>query len=153
MEVFLYGDENLVWIYRLDEIVGYLASDGLIHDVFFLALGNHYHGRLGMTLFDDSEGLEAGEAGHILVEYDEVEWLGVGHVESVAAVVGCDYIITLVAQKHQVGFEEVDLIVGPKYPLFVHTAKLVFSSLNSNSGASGPRLKIRSRMLSFDKKP
>ena len=34
--------------------------------------GNHHHGQLGPALFDAAQGIDAGEAGHLLVEEDEV---------------------------------------------------------------------------------
>ena len=59
-------------------------------------------------------GLETREAGHVLVENDEVEWLCRSHLERVTAVIGRGDVITLVFQEHQVGFEQIDLIVGPE---------------------------------------
>ena len=44
VDVLLECQQNLIGIHGLDQIVGYLLSDGLVHDVFFLALGHHHHG-------------------------------------------------------------------------------------------------------------
>jgi hypothetical protein len=70
-----------------------------------------------LALLDQSKSLEAGESGHILVKDNEIEVLTVSEGESIAAVVGSDKFIALVAQEHQVGLQQVDLIVGPKYSI------------------------------------
>ena len=44
MDVLFQRQEYLVGIDGLDQIVGNLLSDGLFHDVFFLALGHHHYG-------------------------------------------------------------------------------------------------------------
>ncbi len=44
VDVLLQCQQNLVGVHGLDQIVGNLLSDGLIHDVLFLALGHHHHG-------------------------------------------------------------------------------------------------------------
>ncbi len=41
--VLLDRKEYLVGVDGLDEIVGYLAAEGLVHNVFLFALGNHYY--------------------------------------------------------------------------------------------------------------
>lgn len=58
VEIFLYGEENLIGIDRLDEVIGYFVSDGLVHDVFFFALGDHDDGNLGIFHLDLAEGIE-----------------------------------------------------------------------------------------------
>ena len=99
VQVLLDGYEYLVGVDGLDEIVGYLAADSLVHYVLLLAFGNHYHGSLRLPLLYQRECLQAGKARHVLVEYYEVERLGHGHVESVAAVVGRYHIVAAVAEK------------------------------------------------------
>ena len=71
----LQGDENLVGVDGLYQIVGYLVADGLVHDVLLLAFGNHDYRDVGRRLFDAREGFEAGESGHVLVEDYKVEVL------------------------------------------------------------------------------
>ena len=40
----------------LDEIVGYFLSDGLLHDLLFLGLGDHHHGQGRVHAFDLLQG-------------------------------------------------------------------------------------------------
>ena len=44
MDILLQGQQDLIGVDGLDEVVGNLLSDGLVHDVLFLALGDHNDG-------------------------------------------------------------------------------------------------------------
>ncbi len=57
-----------------EEIVGVLV--GVLHEILLFVFGDHDHGDGGCYLLKELEGLEAGLAGHILVEQDEVEGVG-----------------------------------------------------------------------------
>ena len=113
MQVLLYGYKYLIRIDRLYEIVGNLAAHCLIHDILFLTFSDHYHRDVRKTLLYHRQSLETGESRHILIENNEVEWLGKGHVESVAAIIGRGHIVALVSQKEQMRFQQVDFIIGP----------------------------------------
>ncbi len=115
MEYFFNGQEYLVGVYRLYEIICDLAADSLIHDVLLFALGDHYHRQMGLSLLDERQSLKSGVARHVLIKNHQIEVLAVSQRKRVAAIIGRDKFIPLVAKKHQVGFQKVDLIVGPKY--------------------------------------
>ena len=68
-------------------------------------------------LLDHGQSLQAREAGHVLVEDDEVEGRGQGHLEGVAPVVGRDHVVSLVLQEQEMRLEKVNLVVGPEYVL------------------------------------
>ena len=68
VDVLLERQQYLVGVDGLDKVVGNLLSDGLFHDVLFLALGNHDHGQRGMQLLDALESLQTAKARHLLVK-------------------------------------------------------------------------------------
>ncbi len=115
--MFLDGYENLVGIDGLDEVVGDLAAYSLVHDVFFLALGNHYHGCLRVLLLEELKRFQSRESRHVLVEDNEVERSGGCHVEGVAPVVCGSNVVSSVPQEQKVRFEKVDFVVCPEYAL------------------------------------
>ena len=73
MDVLLECQQDLVGVDRLDEVVGYLLSDGLVHDVFLLALGHHDHRGLWRYLLDALQGFQSAQSRHHLVEQHQVE--------------------------------------------------------------------------------
>ena len=52
VEVLLEGEENLVGIDGLDEVVGYLGTDGLIHYILLFTFGHHDDGDGGVDFLD-----------------------------------------------------------------------------------------------------
>ena len=113
VQIFLYRQQYLVGIHRLDQVIGDVVAHGLIHDVFLLALGDHYHGSLRRYLLDPLQSFEAGKAGHILVENHEVEVARGHQFERVAPVVDRHGVIPLCAEEKYVGLQEVYLVIGP----------------------------------------
>ena len=110
----------MVGVDGFDEVVGDFGADGLVHDVLFFGLGDHDDGDVGLLLLDAGECFEAGEAGHVLVEDDEVEVVCGDEVEGVAAVVGGEDVVSFFAEEEEVGFEEVDFVVGPEDAVCVY---------------------------------
>ena len=93
VEIFLYGEENLIGIDRLDEVIGYFVSDGLVHDVFFFALGDHDDGNLGIFHLDLAEGIEPAQSRHVFVEDNEVEGLMSSFFKRISSIrYSCDFI-------------------------------------------------------------
>ena len=123
VEVFLYRQQYLVWIYGFYEVVGNLAAYGLVHDVFLLALGNHDYRHIGLQQLDLLQGFKTAYARHVLIEDYEVEVLRLYHVESVAAVGHGLNLISLVFQKQNVRLQQVDFIVSPKNVFFTHNCQ------------------------------
>ncbi len=120
VDVFLYGKEHLVGVDRFDEVVGDLGADRLVHDVLLLAFGDHDDGGGGTQLLDRRQGFEPRHARHHLVEYDEVVDGGAHHLDRIGTVVACVYLVSLPSQEKNVRLEQIDLVVYPQYPGFVH---------------------------------
>ena len=64
---------------------------------------------------DSLEGFKAGQAWHVLVEYDKVEVLLRGKFKCVGTAACGHDVVAFAFEKEDVGFQEVDLIVGPEY--------------------------------------
>ena len=73
--VSLQCSQYLYGVDRLYQIVGNLRSDGLLHDVLLLALGDHHDGCGRRDFLYLLQRLQACESRHHLVEQDEVECL------------------------------------------------------------------------------
>ena len=113
MDVLLERQENLVGVDGLDEIVGYLGADGLVHDVFFLALGTHYHRCGRLYVLDLLQCLQTAESWHHLVKQDEVEGLLAALLDGVGSVAYCDNLVTFFLEEDDVGLEKFHLIIYP----------------------------------------
>ena len=126
VQVFLDGKQNLHRVHRLNQIVGNLAADSLIHDVFLLAFRNHNHGHIGLRNLDLLQRLQSADARHILIENDEVEILLRYGVECVATVGHCGHFVAFVLQKQNMRFQEIDFVVGPENLFLVHISVFIF---------------------------
>ena len=125
MQVLLDGQQDLHRVDRLDEVVGDLAADGLVHDVLFLALGNHDDGHIGLHDFDALQGHKAADTRHVLVEDDEVEDLAAQGIEGVTSVGDRFHLVALVLEEQDVGLQQVDFVVGPQNSFFTHAFSIV----------------------------
>ena len=68
VNVFLQREQYLVGVYRLDQVVGNLLSDGLVHDVLLLTLGDHHHGRGRRYFLDALQRFQSAQTRHLLIE-------------------------------------------------------------------------------------
>ncbi len=113
MQCFFQRQQYLVGVYRLYQVIGYLASYGLIHDVLLLALGNHDDGGERRCLLYHGERFKSRQSGHVLVEYYQIVTAFGNEVESVATVVGGRDIISFSVKEEDMGLQQVYFIVGP----------------------------------------
>ena len=114
VDVLLQGQEYLRGVDGLDEVVGNLGADGLVHDVFLLALRDHDNGYGGQHLLDAGQGLEAADARHVLVEQDEVVGLLGTAFEGVETVGHGVNRVTFLFEEEDMGLQELYLVVNPK---------------------------------------
>ena len=94
MNVLLECEKYLVGIHRLDEIIGNLRTNSLVHDVFFFALCHHNNGRRWRNLFDFLQRLKSRKTWHHLIEEHKVECLLFAQFNSVRSVRYGDNLIT-----------------------------------------------------------
>ena len=126
VDVLLDRQEQLVGIDRLDQVVGDLAADRLVHDALLLALRHHDNGRIGRDLLDGRQCLEPREARHVLVEENNVERLLATAVDRVLPADDGRHLVTLLPQKQHVRLQQLNLVVRPKYTVFLHLLLLIF---------------------------
>ena len=120
VEVLFDGEEELVGVDGLDEVVGYLRADGLVHDVLFLALRHHDDGRGGLYVFDLPKCLQSRQSGHHLVEQNQVECLATAGFDGVDTIADRHDFVAFHLQKTDVAFQEFYLVVGPSNQSVVH---------------------------------
>ena len=112
----LAGEEHLRRIDGLDEVVGDVAPDRLVHEALLLALGDEDHGHPEITRLDLIERGEATEARHHLVEEHEIETRRTERFERILAVRDRHDLEPLLLEEADVGREEFDFVVGPQHP-------------------------------------
>ena len=114
VHVFLQAKQYLRGIDRLDEVVGYLLSDGLFHHALLLRFGDHHHRQRRMFVFDDLQGLQAAQTRHLLVQKHDVQRLVVGNIYCVLAVVRGQHFVAFLVQIDNIRLQQVNLVISPK---------------------------------------
>ena len=114
MDVFFQCQEDLGGVDGFDEVVGDFRADGLVHDVFLFAFGDHDHGRGGAGFLDAREGFQPAQAGHVLVEQDKVVGRGGAPVQRVLPVRGGFHLVAFLFEEQDVCFQQFYLVVNPK---------------------------------------
>ena len=73
MNTFLERQQDLFRMNRFDEVIGNLRTDGLIHDILFLALRHHDDRSSRLNGFNLFQGFQSGQSGHVFVEQYQIE--------------------------------------------------------------------------------
>ena len=105
MNIFFQRQQNLAWIHRFGQVIGYFIADGHIHDVLFFAFGNHHHRYIWVQDFNLSQGFEATQAGHIFIQKDDIKTFILAYLNGVFSVGDGHHFISFFFQKEQVGFQ------------------------------------------------
>ena len=113
VDVLLNREKHLIGIDGLDEVVGNLRSDRLIHNILLLALGDHNDGRGGANLLDSGQGFESRNAGHHLVENYQIVALCRSHLDCVVSIVAGIDLIAFGFEEENVRFQQFDLVINP----------------------------------------
>ena len=114
VDVLLQRQQYLIGVDRLDQVVGNLLSDGLIHDVLLLTLRHHHHRQLRSQFLDALQGFQSREAGHHLVEQHQVETTLAAFLDGVGSVRYRHHLVAFFLQEEQVGLQQLHLVVSPK---------------------------------------
>ena len=101
MDVLLQCQQDLVGIDGLDQVVGNLLADGLLHDILFLALGHHDDRQRGLQFLDLLQGLQSAESGHLLIEEHHVETPFATLVHGIRAVGHRHHLVAFLLQEQQ----------------------------------------------------
>ena len=123
VDVLLQRQQYLVGVDGLNQVVGYLRADGLLHDVLLLALGDHHygHGRRHAALLDARQRLQAAQARHVLVKQHQVEGLLAAEVDGVGSVGSLHHLVAFLLQKQDVGAQQLNLVVNPQQSSIAHS--------------------------------
>ena len=113
MYILFQREEYLMRIDWLDEIIGYLGSNRLVHDILLLALCHHHHGRGGRNLLDTLQGFQSCESRHHLIEQDKVERTLPTLFYRIGSVAHRHHLITFLFQEDDVRAQQFYLIVHP----------------------------------------
>ncbi len=113
MKIFLDREQNLIRVDGFYEIIGDLLSHSLIHDILLLVLGDHDHWNVRHLELDPAECLQPRQAGHILVQKNQIRPGCPRHPHSVMSVIDSENFITFPFKKKNVRFQQINLIVHP----------------------------------------
>ena len=149
VDVLLQREQNLVGVDGLDEVVGDFRADGLVHDVLLLALGDHDDGCAGRDLLDEVQRLQPAEAGHVLVEQDEVVGGLAATVDGIAAVRDGVNGVVLAFEEKDVRAQELYFVVYPEKGSVFHCSS---SSKSSSSNVDGWSSSGRGRVVKCSSK-
>ena len=100
MDILFQRNENLIGVYRLDEIVGNLTPDSLVHDVFFLAFRNHHNRCCRLNVLYSLQSFKTGQARHHLIEQDKIESFLTTKLNSIYAIATHNNFPLLIVKNH-----------------------------------------------------
>ena len=125
VQVLLQGKQNLCGVDGLYQVIGNLGPDGLLHDILLLALGDHDYGHTGGLLLDAVQCLQSVQAGHVLIQQNEVEGLFCATVQGIIAVGHGFYDIPFFLQIQDMCFQQLYLVIYPKQSVCSHIIILI----------------------------
>ena len=114
MDILFQRNENLIGVYRLDEIVGNLTPDSLVHDVFFLAFRNHHYRCCRLNVLYSLQSFKTGQARHHLIEQDKIESFLTTKLNSIYAIAHRYYVVAFLLKEDDVTFQQIYLIIYPQ---------------------------------------
>ena len=108
------GQQDLVGVDWLDEVVADFGANGLLHDVLFLAFGDHDDRQLWPFVLDPLQGFNAVDARHVFVQKNHIKGVGFYLFEGFHPAVDTGHVVSLFLQKHDVRLQQIDFVVCPK---------------------------------------
>ena len=88
---------------------------------------------MGGHLLHAGERFETAQPRHVLVEDYQVEVLLLHPVEGVETVIHGDDFISLLTEEKNMGFQQIDLVIGPKQGFTLHIARFDFLQQTRNT--------------------
>ena len=126
VNVLLQTQQNLVGIHGFDEVIGDTGADGVLHNVFLLAFGNHHDGEMGVVFLQSFQGFQAAQTGHILIQKYDVHKLFLQNFKCFRAAERGDDLVAFGVQKQDMGLQQINLVVRPQN-FSVHTSIFKFN--------------------------
>jgi antitoxin (DNA-binding transcriptional repressor) of toxin-antitoxin stability system len=121
VQVFFNGKQQLIGVNGLNQVIGYLMTDRLIHHILFFALGNHHHRQRWADVTNGSQRLQPRKSGHIFIEKDNIERLFMAGIDSILSADNGNYLKSLVLQKEDMRLKEINFVVCPEDFIFFIT--------------------------------
>ena len=113
VNVLLKREQNLVWVDRLNQIVGYLRAYCLVHNILLLALCHHHNRRGRLYLLYLLKSFKSGKSRHHLVEQHKVEGVLAALLYGIGTVAYSHYLVAFLLQKYNMCAKEFYLVVAP----------------------------------------
>ena len=104
----------MVAVEGLDDVIGNFGANGLFHDVFLLAFGNHHHGQIGPLLLDLRQRFEARHAGHHFIQKYQIEAFVFYFIEGIRAAVYGGHVVAFFGQKQNMWLQKVNFVISPE---------------------------------------
>ena len=101
-----------------------MRADGVFHQAFFFVFGDHDDRQTRVDLFDLRNSGQPVESGHHFVDQQQIHFLIADQLDAVFRVGGGFNIVSLVAQKKDVGLQKFNLVIDPQYFGFIHLFSL-----------------------------
>ena len=106
--------QDLVGVDGLDQVIADFRSNGLLHDVFLLALGDHDDGHVGVPGLDALQGLDPIQTGHVFVQKHHIKRLCFHLIQGFHPTVDACHVVPLLVEKQDVWLQQLNFVVGPK---------------------------------------
>ena len=108
------GEQDLIGVDRLDQVIADFGADGFLHNVFLLTLGYHDDRQMRPLVLDTSERLQPVQAGHLLVQKNHVKYLSPELFERFNTAVYSRHVKPFALQEQEVRLQQINFVVGPK---------------------------------------
>ena len=113
VQILLDGQKDLIRIDRLNEVIRYFRADGLLHDLFLFALGDHDHRQVGTLLLDALEGFQSVQPRHLLIQKHEIKHICSQQIQGFYTAVHRGHVKAFALQKKHMGLEQINFVIGP----------------------------------------
>ena len=114
VQVLLNRQQDLIGVDRLDQVIADFGADGFLHDVFLLTLGDHDDRQMRPLVLDASERLQPVQAGHLLVQKNQVKDLSPELFQRFNTAVYSRHVKPFPFQEQEVRLQQINFVVGPK---------------------------------------
>ncbi len=94
------------------------SRDGLGHRCVFLALRHHHDGDAWVDAPNLAKHLDAGPAGHLVIEKNEIVAFSSQLAQGIVTVRLRVYLVTALLENQPMGEQKLDLVVDPEDPAF-----------------------------------
>ena len=114
IQVLLDGEQDLVGVDRLDQVIADFGADGFLHDVLLLTLGDHDDRQMRPLVLDAGEGFQPVQTRHLLIQKDQIEYLHSELFQRFNSAVDRRHVKPFAFKEQEVRLQQINFVVGPK---------------------------------------